>query len=302
MKEYQQFKAKTVDEAVMKAMEELQTSTDFLEYEVVDAGSNGFLGIGARHAVINARKKEDPLTETKSEAKVFEKPVKKEKPTKEKTPHKEEKTCPVSEKKKEDDTEGSYASDAADEEKEFKPAKEIKPIDVTLVIPKAEKFLKDVFDAMKIEAVIDVQAGEEINTIDIDISGEEMGVLIGKRGQTLDSLQYLTSIIVNAGQGEYIRVKVDTENYRSRRKETLENLAHNIASKVKKTNKTVALEPMNPYERRVIHSALQQDKYVDTHSEGEEPYRKVVVTPNKNCRNYGSRGYGNKRYHRTSHK
>ena len=132
---------------------------------------------------------------------------------------------------------------------------------------------------MDMEVNIDVnRTDEEIN---IELSGEEMGVLIGKRGQTLDALQYLTSLVVNKGSSSYTRVKVDTENYRLRRKETLENLAKNIAYKVKRTKRPVTLEPMNPYERRVIHSALQNDKYVSTHSEGEEPYRKVVITLNK---------------------
>ena len=138
------------------------------------------------------------------------------------------------------------------------------------------------------DMVVDIKVTEnkEEKTMDIELSGEEMGVLIGKRGQTLDSLQYLVSLVVNKYSDEYIRVKLDTENYRERRKETLENLARNIAYKVKRTRKTVSLEPMNPYERRVIHSALQNDRYVTTHSEGEEPYRRVVVTLKDNHRNH----------------
>lgn len=144
-----------------------------------------------------------------------------------------------------------------------------------------KKFLHDVFGAMDLEAAIEVEYNEAEKSMDINLLGEDVGVLIGKRGQTLDALQYLASLVVNKESSNYIRVKVDTENYRSRRKETLENLAKNIAYKVKRTRKTVALEPMNPYERRIIHSALQNDKYVSTHSEGEEPYRKVVVTLKK---------------------
>ena len=143
------------------------------------------------------------------------------------------------------------------------------------------------------DMVVDIKVTEnkEENTMDIELAGEEMGVLIGKRGQTLDSLQYLVSLVVNKYSDEYIRVKIDTENYRERRKETLENLARNIAYKVKRTRKTVSLEPMNPYERRVIHSALQNDRYVTTHSEGEEPYRRVVVTLKDNHhRNYRKKG------------
>ena len=130
-----------------------------------------------------------------------------------------------------------------------------------------------------------------------------MGVLIGKRGQTLDSLQYLISLVVNKGTTEYIRVKVDTENYRQRRKETLENLAKNISYKVKRTRRPVSLEPMNPYERRIIHSALQNDKYVTTHSEGEEPFRRVVVTPKKDSNYNDAKGYrGNRNYNNGYHK
>ena len=143
---------------------------------------------------------------------------------------------------------------------------------------KAKSFLSDVFKSMNIAVVIDTKYNEVDNTLDIDLSGDDMGILIGKRGQTLDSLQYLVSLVVNKGEGDYIRVKVDTENYRQRRKDTLENLAKNISFKVKRTKKSVSLEPMNPYERRIIHSALQNDRYVTTHSEGEEPFRRVVVT------------------------
>lgn len=142
----------------------------------------------------------------------------------------------------------------------------------------AKKFLQDVFQAMNMVVVIDAKFDETENTLDVELSGDEMGVLIGKRGQTLDSLQYLISLVVNKGTDEYIRVKVDTENYRQRRKETLENLAKNISYRVKRTKRPVSLEPMNPYERRIIHSALQNDRFVITHSEGEEPYRRVVVT------------------------
>lgn len=146
---------------------------------------------------------------------------------------------------------------------------------------KVKNFLKDVFAAMNLTVVVDVKYDEEERAMDIDLSGDEMGVLIGKRGQTLDSLQYLASLVANKDADSYIRVKVDTENYRQRRKETLENLAKNISFKVKRTKRSVSLEPMNPYERRIIHSALQGDKFVTTHSEGEEPFRRVVVTLKK---------------------
>ncbi len=147
-----------------------------------------------------------------------------------------------------------------------------------------KRFLTDVFAAMGISALVEVNYDQENSTVDVNIDGDEMGVLIGKRGQTLDSLQYLVSLVVNKNSENYIKVKLDTENYRARRKETLENLAKNIAFKVKRTRKPVSLEPMNPYERRIIHSALQNDKFVETYSEGEEPYRKVVINIKKSIR------------------
>lgn len=158
-----------------------------------------------------------------------------------------------------------------------------------------KKFLDDVFHAMGISAACEVTYDQENSTIEINIDGDEMGVLIGKRGQTLDSLQYLVSLVVNKNSENYIKVKLDTENYRARRKETLENLAKNIAFKVKRTRKPVSLEPMNPYERRIIHSALQNDKYVETYSEGEEPYRKVVINVKKGV---VEKKYNNNNYNR----
>ena len=147
-----------------------------------------------------------------------------------------------------------------------------------MTIKACEKFVLDVLKAMDMGEVSVVSTIDEEGALSINMEGENMGILIGKRGQTLDSLQYLTNRVANKMQENYVRVKLDTEDYRRRRKETLENLAKNIASKVKRTRRTVALEPMNPYERRIIHSALQSDPAVSTHSEGEEPYRKVVVT------------------------
>ena len=171
-----------------------------------------------------------------------------------------------------------------------KPAKVRAAVKETLQ-DKAVGFLEQIFAIMEIKSEITVDYNEEEKIMNINIVGEDMGVLIGKRGQTLDSLQYLVSLVVNKESEEYIKVKLDTENYRERRKETLENLAKNIAYKVKKTRRSVALEPMNPYERRIIHSALQNDKFVETHSEGEEPYRKIVVTLKKGVKDY-SRNYG----------
>ncbi|NBH82711.1 protein jag [bacterium C-53] len=165
---------------------------------------------------------------------------------------------------------------ASDEKKES-----VKPVSKDKLEQDVTKFLLDVFKAMKMEVNVKAVYSEKDVLMDVELSGDEMGVLIGKRGQTLDSLQYLVSLVVNKEAQNYIRVKVDTEDYRRRRKATLENLAKNLAYKVKRTKRPVSLEPMNPYERRIIHSALQNDRYVTTHSEGEEPYRRVVITLKK---------------------
>ena len=162
-----------------------------------------------------------------------------------------------------------------------KPAKILVKLKAKDICKVATGFINEVLSAMGVKADVKASLTDANDEIDIDLEGDEMGVLIGKRGATLDSLQYLTSLVVNKESEKYIKVKMDTENYRARRKETLENLAHNIASKVKKTRHNVSLEPMNPYERRIIHSCLQGDAYVETHSEGEEPFRKVIVSLKK---------------------
>ena len=157
------------------------------------------------------------------------------------------------------------------------------PAKIKEIEERAVVFLRDVFGSMELgEVEITSKYNTNDGSLDVDFEGEDMGILIGKRGQTLDSLQYLTSLVVNKGESNYIRVKLDTEDYRRRRKETLENLARGIAYKVKKTRKPVVLEPMNPYERRIIHASLQGNRYVETVSEGEEPYRHVVVRLKRN--------------------
>ena len=206
--EFIEISAKNVDDAITQATVQLGITSDQLEYEVLDKGSTGFLGIGSKNAVIKARKKFS--------------------------------------------------------------------IDENVV-----EFLSSIFDAMKMEVEILVAVNEEEHIIEVELKGDDMGILIGKRGQTLDSLQYLTNLAINKHSDEYYKVKIDTEDYRKRSKETLENLAKNIAYKVKRTKRPVSLEPMNPFERRIIHSALQNDRYVTTHSEGDEPYRHVVVTLKK---------------------
>lgn len=202
--DFKEFKAKTVDDAITDALVEFETTSDNLEYEVIEEGSSGPFGLFSKDAVIRARKKEEPKD------------------------------------------------------------------------PLAE-FLENVLEKMEIEAAIEIDTDEEEKVININIEGEDTRDLIGKKGQTLDSLQYLASIVANRDKEEYYRVKLDTKNYRERRQKTLENMAKNTANKVRKTRRKVVLDPMNPYERRIIHSYLQNEKHVTTKSEGEEPYRKVVV-------------------------
>ena len=219
MSEWLEFTGKTVNDALTEATINLKTTSDKIEYEVIEKESNGILNLfGKKDARIRVKLKND-------------------------------------------------------------------------IKDNALVFLTKVFKAMNIDVQVDIDYNEDNMNMNIDLKGEDMGVLIGKRGQTLDSLQYLTSLIVNKESKGYIKVKIDTENYRERRKETLENLAKNIAHKVKKTGRNVVLEPMNPYERRIIHSALQGDKFVETHSEGDEPYRKVVVTLKKGVEGSYSGGY-----------
>lgn len=208
MSNWQEFSAKTVDEALTEALIKLETTSDQIEYEVIERESTGLLGLFSKPARIRVCKKED-------------------------------------------------------------------------VQDIVRDFLNRLFENMNLNVEVEMNFDEEEKIIYVELKGNEMGVLIGKRGQTLDSIQYLTSLVANKNRDEYIKIKMDTENYRERRKETIENLAKNIAIKVKKTRRPATLEPMNPYERRLIHAALQDDKYVETYSEGEEPFRKVIVNISK---------------------
>ena len=280
--EFVEVSAKTVDEAITKACIELEASSDRLEIQVISEGSSGFLGFGSKPAVIRVRKKEEldwdadaaeevpsPAKE-EAEKKENEKPARKE--TQKKDFAKKEAAKKVSVKKETKKEPAAPAKEA--------PAPKTEEEIVTMKAS-AQRFLDGVFRAMELPVDIHMEYNREQGSLDIDFSGEDMGILIGKRGQTLDSLQYLASLVVNRDQKDYVRVKLDTENYRKRRKETLENLAKNIAYRVRRSRKPVSLEPMNPYERRIIHSALQNNKYVETYSEGNEPYRHVVVTLKK---------------------
>ena len=379
--EYIEITEKTVSEAITAACQKLAVPSERIEYEVIDPGKTGFLGIGARPAKIRARVKQGmedsaefdtsaiisdvlkgkddrkkapdqrPKEKRKEERKdnkkkesnknsektVAKKPLVKEEAAetaspavKEETASEEKKSSAEAAAGKAEKTETSesgfsgkkgtgrkdfseksyekgsrgrgrrrqrrndrdeYSAASRDHEQERSTAaeshsapkkKSAVPVltdeQVAEIKQRAETFLTDVFQAMDLDANVSSSYDRETGMLTIDMKGENMGVLIGKRGQTLDSLQYLVSLVVNKGIDGYIHVKADTENYRERRKKTLENLAKNIASKVKRNRTSVALEPMNPYERRIIHSALQGDRYVTTYSEGEEPYRKVIVT------------------------
>ncbi len=313
--DYIEISAKNKDEAIIKASMQLETPSDELDIQIISEGSSGFLGFGSKPAIIRVRKKESTELQAEEEvrkiseeaikavslkpeimekAESAEKPEKKEKPeVKAEAPAKTHTRKPsrAESKKHERRNEERPAKKAVKEQpKEAakqpeKPAKkESRPIELITdeaeiadITKRAVDFLEGVFGAMNLEVQIKAGYNTEERCLDVEFVGEDMGILIGKRGQTLDSLQYLTSLVVNKGKNSYVRVKLDTEDYRSRRKETLENLAKGIAYKVRKTRKPVVLEPMNPYERRIIHSTLQGNRYVETFSEGEEPYRHVVV-------------------------
>lgn len=307
MADFREFSAKTVEDCITDACMTFSVTSDRLDYEVVSEGSSGFIGIGKKDAVIKARIKEESFEEleekqaketaaekAKAQEKAEQEKAKKEAEKEAKRKENAERAAAIREKNGMNEEEaGEERSNGRDrnrhgknnrrneeETKVVEEKRELKDIpeeEKTKIVNDAIEFLKEVFAAMKIEVNLDMKV-DEYGTLTVDLSGEEMGLLIGKRGQTLDSLQYLTSLVVNKDRDDYIRVKVDTEDYRARRRDTLEKLARNIAFKVKRSRRPMVLEPMNPYERRIIHSALQNDRYVTTHSEGEEPYRKVVVT------------------------
>ena len=308
--EYITVSAKTLDDAITEALIQLGVTSDQLDYQVIEKGSAGFLGIGMKQAVIKARKKEEVKEEEpeieipKVDVSVVKEPVKKENKNKKEAVKKEpavkekkdsaKKESPKKEfSKKESPKKDSKKKNGAKEKKESvkeQPNQEAKEkntavkkeVELAKVEDQTkeacEKFICDVLTAMDMKDVNVTSFIDEEGALSITMEGSDMGILIGKRGQTLDSLQYLANRVANKMQEGYVRVKLDTEDYRRRRKDTLENLAKNIASKVKRSRRTVSLEPMNPYERRIIHSALQSDPAVSTHSEGEEPYRRVVVT------------------------
>ena len=292
--------AKTLDDAITEALIQLGVTSDQLEYDVIEKGNAGFLGIGRKQAVIKARRKvekkvnDEPVIDFSDAVKGVMKDSKsdnyhkhnnrdnkkKKDNRKKENYHKNNKNVTASEKTEKVKEETVKTEKKEKNDKPHKPVQERKEIELAKVeditVKTCEEFLTNVLKAMDMEVEIKTSIDEE-GALCIEMNGDNMGILIGKRGQTLDSLQYLTNRVANKAQDGYVRVKLDTEDYR-RRKETLENLAKNIAHKVKRTRRSVSLEPMNPYERRIIHSALQGDRSVTTHSEGEEPYRRVVVT------------------------
>lgn len=293
--------AKTLDDAITEALIQLGVTSDQLEYDVIEKGNAGFLGIGRKQAVIKARRKvekkvnDEPVIDFSDAVKGVMKDSKsdnyhkhnnrdnkkKKDNRKKENYHKNNKNVTVSEKTEKVKEETVKTEKKEKNDKPYKPVQERKEIELAKVeditVKTCEEFLTNVLKAMDMEVEIKTSIDEE-GALCIEMNGDNIGILIGKRGQTLDSLQYLTNRVANKAQDGYVRVKLDTEDYRRRRKETLENLAKNIAHKVKRTRRSVSLEPMNPYERRIIHSALQGDRSVTTHSEGEEPYRRVVVT------------------------
>lgn len=286
--EYIEVTGKSVEEAITNACTKLGIPSDKLDYEVIDKGNSGFLGIfNSKPAKIKARGKQEEsvVEQVKAEEpkKSNEAPVHTEKKFEKKAdnfkkaePKKEFKAESKKEYKPADNHKNAEVKEAPKAEE--KPKAEPFTAEQKEVIKKdIQTFLNNMFGAMNMEVKADITFDDEENSVNVDLSGDNMGVLIGKRGQTLDSIQYLTSLVINKNSEKYVRVKLDTENYRKRRKETLESLAKNIAYKVKRSRRPVSLEPMNPYERRIIHSALQADKFVSTRSEGEEPFRHVVV-------------------------
>ena len=310
--DYIEISAKNKGEAIIKASMQLETPSDELDIQVISEGSSGFLGFGSKPAIIRVRKKETAKAEEEEVEALFSEPIikavepkKAAEPVQKPVQKKEEKVMPKKEATKTEAAkpeapvkksakehpkhresfgkakEKAYKAEAFKKEVVKKESRPVELITDEAEIEEIKKvsteFLTDVFKTMELDVQITAQYNTEDRCLDLEFTGDDMGILIGKRGQTLDSLQYLTSLVVNKNRSSYVRIKLDTEDYRNRRKETLENLAKGIAYKVRKTRKPVVLEPMNPYERRIIHSALQGNRYVETFSEGEEPYRHVVV-------------------------
>ncbi len=300
--EYIEISEKTLDDCITTACRKFSITSDNLDYEVIDQGSLGFMGFNSRNAIIKAKIKENEHGSAAAGGDVLEN-VHETHPQEQyeaqyKKSERQERDFGASDFTrsagggKEKNYETHFRSRKSGEKKDFTQTSSYESSSRHASEPKfdytkeqieefqkrADHFLKPMFRTMEMEVEISYDFDSEENILNVDFEGDDMGVLIGKRGQTLDSIQYLVSLVVNKDIPGYVHVKADTENYRARRKKTLENLAKNVAFKVKRSHKAQALEPMNPYERRIIHSALQGDRYVTTYSEGEDPYRRVVIT------------------------
>ena len=289
--------AKTMEEAVTQGLEKLGVSFADVKIDILDEGSKGFLGIlGGKPVVVRLTVREDAegsddvlssvgleeavkAPEKKPARKRAQKPAaeKTEKPAREPQPAKAEK--PVKAEKPAKAEKPTAAEAPKPEKKPEAPvqAAENADFEADSAEARAKDFLSDGTRLMGVEVSVNVHRDEEGN-VRVDMFGDTLGILIGRRGETLDALQYLTSLYVNRGRDEYTRVTLDTENYRAKREESLRRLANRMANRAVKTGRKVVMEPMNPYERRILHSALQQNDAVTTHSEGEEPNRHVVIT------------------------
>ena len=291
-----EYTAKSVEEALEKALNEMMLTREDIHYEIVQQPTKGFLGFGQKDAVVRVSKKD--AAETKVEAVE----VKAEIPVQEPTPVVEVVVNDTEEQEAEVSFEEAFDADI-DEETDVAVAKADKKELYEAAEAKGRAFLAKIFDEMKLDVVIDVK--ENGGYLVFDLQGENLGILIGRRGDTLDSLQFLLNLVINDKNNAKVKGIIDIENYRAKREETLIGLGHKLAAKARKTGQKVVLEPMNPQERRIIHMALQNDKRVTTYSEGEEPYRKVVIEPvagaekpyykknyNKNYHNNKKRSYG----------
>ena len=301
-----EYTAKSVEEALEKALNEMMLTREDIHYEIVQQPTKGFLGFGQKDAVVRVSKKDAAETKVEAvEVKAVKTEEKAEIPVQEPTPVVEVVVDDTEEQEAEVSFEEAFDTDIDEETEEFDvvAAKADKKELYEAAEVKGRAFLAKIFDEMKLDVVIDVK--ENGGYLVFDLQGENLGILIGRRGDTLDSLQFLLNLVINDKNNAKVKGIIDIENYRAKREETLIGLGHKLAAKARKTGQKVVLEPMNPQERRIIHMALQNDKRVTTYSEGEEPYRKVVIEPvagaekpyykknyNKNYHNNKKRSYG----------
>ena len=269
--DYSEKWGRDVDEAVQLALDDLKVSIDEVDVTVLEEPSRGFFGIGSKLALVRVEKKKKE-EEKKPEPPVQAEPVK----TQKEAPKKQNKEKNQNRQDRAPNAKKEKTSDRREaDKKEAVSPKE--PEEVLQIVEDhaALTFLRDVVKEMGLDVEVSAKMGKE--ALYIEISGKDSGTIIGKRGQTLDAIQYLVSLVVNKDKSKYTRVVVDAENYRAKRERTLEALAFRLANKVSRSKKSLKLEPMNPYERKVIHAALQNHPHVTTRSEGEDPYRRVII-------------------------